>query len=81
MTILKRQFITDANGKPIGVMLPLDEYDLVAATLDRHRAAQQLAVYLQQMEIAAHDPLCLADLEAAMQNCGHVDTEWWEQDA
>lgn len=81
MTVLKRQFITDANGRPIGVILPLDEYDLVAATLDQRLAAQQLAAQLQQMEIAARDPLFLADLEATMHDFGHADAEWWEQEA
>jgi hypothetical protein len=32
-TVLKRQFITDASGNPVGVILPLEEYALVEETL------------------------------------------------
>jgi hypothetical protein len=34
--ILKRQLITDATGKPVGVILPLEEYALVEAVLERN---------------------------------------------
>jgi len=34
-TVLKRQFITDAAGNRIGVILPLGEFALVRESLDR----------------------------------------------
>jgi hypothetical protein len=34
--VLKRQLITDATGKPVGVILPLEEYRLVEAILDQN---------------------------------------------
>ncbi len=34
-TILKRQFITDAAGNPVGVILPLEEFVLVEEILDQ----------------------------------------------
>lgn len=34
--ILKRQLITDASGKPVGVILPLEEYALVEAILEKN---------------------------------------------
>jgi len=33
--ILKRQFITDAAGKPVGVILPLEEFALVEEILEQ----------------------------------------------
>lgn len=81
MTVLKRQFITDADGKPIGVILPLEEFDLVAETLEQRLAAQQTDDKVRQMETAAHDPLFLADLNETMAAFSHADAEWWERDA
>lgn len=34
--VLKRQLITDASGKPVGVILPLEEYALVEAILEKN---------------------------------------------
>ncbi len=78
MPVLKRQFITDAAGNPIGVILPLEEYALVADTLEQ-RLTAQLDDKLRQMEHAAHDPLFLADLAEAMAAFEYADAEWWEQ--
>jgi hypothetical protein len=38
--VLKRQLITDASGKPVGAILPLDEYTLVEAILERNFVEQ-----------------------------------------
>jgi hypothetical protein len=34
-TVLKRQFITDAAGNPVAVILPMEEFDLVKEILDQ----------------------------------------------
>lgn len=81
MTMLKRQFITDADGQPIGIILPLEEYQLVAATLEQRLAEQHVAVMLERMEAAVQDPLFLADLTATMHDFAAVDAEWWEREA
>lgn len=38
--ILKRQLITDATGKAVGVILPLEEYAMVASILENNFSAQ-----------------------------------------
>ena len=78
MPVLKRQFITDAAGNPIAVILPLAEYTLVADTLDE-RLTAQLDDKLRQMEHAPHDPLFMTDLAETMAAFEHADAEWWEQ--
>ncbi len=77
VTVLKRQCITDATGNPIGVILPLEEFELVAETLVQRLTSQQTEVKLQRMEVAAQDPLFLADLAEMMADCSHVDAEGW----
>ncbi len=77
MPVLKRQFITDAAGNPIAVILPLEEYTLVADTLEQ-RLTAQLHDRLQQMERAPHDPLFMADLTDTMVAFTAVDAEGWE---
>jgi hypothetical protein len=42
--ILKRQLITDATGKPVGIILPLAEYAMVAPILENNFAEQPLAL-------------------------------------
>lgn len=74
MPVLRRQFITDASGNPIGVILPLEEYTLVADTLDQ-RLTDQLDDKLRQIEQAPHDPRFMADLEETMVAFGYVDAE------
>lgn len=39
-TILKRQFITDAKGKAVGVILSLDQYAMVASILENNFSEQ-----------------------------------------
>jgi hypothetical protein len=76
--VLKRQFITDAAGNPIGVILPLEEHTLVADTLEQ-RLTALLDDKLRQMEQATHDPLFMADLAETMAAFEYTDAEWWEQ--
>ncbi len=79
-TILKRQFITDAAGKAIGVILPIEEFSLVEEILARRLRPPALteADKLDQMEQAANDPLFMADLQDTMEAFAEVDAEWWE---
>jgi hypothetical protein len=77
--VLKRQFITDAAGKPVGVILPMEEFALIEECLEEHAPTHQ-ADKLAQMELAAHDPLFMADLREAMSAFAGVDAEWWEVD-
>jgi hypothetical protein len=78
VTILKRQFITDAAGNPIGVILPLEEYALVKEILEQRSALPSEADKLDQMAQAVHDPLFMADLHEAMSAFAEADGEWWE---
>jgi hypothetical protein len=65
-TILKRQYITDANGNPIGVILPLEEFTLIEQVLEQRLSAPQLDDKIALMEKATSDPLFLADLRETM---------------
>jgi hypothetical protein len=38
--VLKRQFISDAAGTPVGVILTMEEYTLVADTLEQRLMAR-----------------------------------------
>jgi hypothetical protein len=78
MSILKRQFITDVSGQPIGVILPLEEYALVEEILEQHTQLLSETDKLHQMEQAAHDPLFIADLQEVMSAFTEADAEWWE---
>ena len=62
MTVLKRQFITDAAGNPIGVILPLKEFALVEEILEQRFPSLDEASKLDRMEQAANDSLFVADL-------------------
>ncbi len=77
-TVLKRQFITDAMGNPIGVILPLKEFALVREILEQRFPSLDEANKLAQMEQAANDPLFIADLRQTMSAFAEVDAEWWE---
>jgi hypothetical protein len=79
-TTLKRQFITDASGNPVGVILPLAEFALVQDVLEQRTALAQ-SDKLAQMQQAANDPLFMADLREAMTAFAHADAEWWESNA
>ena len=65
-TTLKRQFIRDAEGNPIGIILPIEEYVRGAPLLDEHLVDDQDKERLEQIEYAARDPLFLADLRETM---------------
>ena len=78
-TVLKRQFITDAAGDPVGVILPLEEYALVEETLrQRLLPAPGAADKLAQMEQAAGDALFMDDLRETMSAFAAADAQLWE---
>jgi hypothetical protein len=77
-TMLKRQYITDANGNPIGIILPLEEFALIEQVLEQRLADSQLDEKIALMEKATHDPLFLADLRETMDAFAPADAEWWE---
>mgnify|MGYP001047574236 CR=1 FL=1 len=74
---LTRQFINDAQGRPIAVILPIEEYAFIKAILEEHD--QQEAHKIQEIELAANDPLFLADLEETMAAFEATDADWWER--
>ena len=74
----KWQFITDAEGNRIGVILPLEEFALVQSALEERFRAVDLEAKLKQMEQAASDPRFLADMQETMDAFAEVDAEWWE---
>jgi len=76
-TTLSRQFINDTQGRPIAVILPIEEYAQIEHVLQEHD--QREARQLQEMELAAHDPLFLTDLEETMSAFEATDAEWWER--
>lgn len=78
MTVLKRQFITDVAGSPVGIILPLEEFALVEEILEQRFPTSGEADKLDQMERAAYDPLFMADLHETMSAFAGVDAEWWE---
>jgi len=78
VTVLKRQFITDAAGNPIGVILPLKEFALIEEILEQRFPSLDEARKLDRMEQAANDRLFMADLRQTMSAFAQVDAEWWE---
>ncbi len=77
-TVLKRQFITDTEGNPVGVILPIEEFALVKEILAQRSPTTGEAAKIKQMEQAANDPLFMADLHETMSAFAKVDAEWWE---
>jgi hypothetical protein len=77
-TTLKRQFITDAEGNPIGVILPLEEYALIEQILEQRLSDPKMTEEIALVEQAANDPLFLADLQETMDDFTTADAEWWE---
>jgi hypothetical protein len=69
VNILKRQFITDTEGNPIGVILPLKEFALVKDILEQQTQPLGEADKLEQMEQAAQDALFMADLHETISAC------------
>jgi hypothetical protein len=82
MTILtlKRQFIADASGQPVGVILPLSEFALVKDVLEQ-KLASATAAKLAQIKQATTDPLFLTDLRDTMSAFAGPDADWWESRA
>jgi hypothetical protein len=76
--VLKRQFITDAAGNPVAVILPLDQFALVEEILEQQFPATNDVEKLERMRQAADDPLFLADLRETMSAFAEADAEWWE---
>lgn len=56
-TVLKRQFITDSLGNPIGVILPMEEFALVEEMLEQRLLTSTEADKLSLIEQATQDPL------------------------
>jgi len=87
MTTFDKQFITDAQGRQIGVILSIDVYKLVEPILRQYEQNNRSGFKeanedkLLKLEQAAHDPLFLADLQEVMQDFAHVDIEGWEHGA
>ena len=73
---LPRQFIRNKKGKPIAVILPIEEYELVRTVLEKDDQTEDER--LAEIKVAAQDPLFLADLEKIMTEFEVVDAEWWE---
>jgi hypothetical protein len=78
VTVLKRQFITDTAGNPVGVILPLEEFALVKDVLEQQPQTLSKSDKLDRMEQAARDPLFMADLRETMSAFAEADAEWWE---
>jgi hypothetical protein len=76
-TTLQKQFITDTEGKTIGVIMPIEELWLMEQAVQEQR--RQDALRLEQMRQAANDPLFLQDLEETMTAFSAIDAEWWER--
>jgi hypothetical protein len=83
---IRKQFIMDAQGREIGVILPIEDYIFVEPLL-RQREQQNpdtiqetLEEKLRKIELAANDPLFIADLQEAMDDFKHADAEWWERE-
>jgi len=74
---LKRQFITDANGQPVGVIIPLEEFSMVEELLNRQPVTSE-EKNIAQMEQASQDRLFMADLRETMEAFAGADAEWWE---
>lgn len=77
--VLVRQFIKDSMGQPVAVILPIEEYALIRPVLESRD--RELAGKLAEMQLAAADPLYLADLREAMTAFQTTDGEWWEHAA
>jgi hypothetical protein len=81
MISIQRQFIFDATGVSIGVILPMEEFALVKDILEERLDSatdEHEDEMLQLMTQAAFDPLFLADMNEVMSDFSHVDSEWWE---
>ena len=80
ISVLKRQIIKDAEGKPIGVILPMEEYLMIERNLPREDIPKIQAGKLDLMKHAANDTLFMADLNETMNSFAIADSEWWEHE-
>lgn len=84
---ISKQFITDKQGRQLGVILPIEDYLRVEPILRQYEQDHKDASLeteeekLRLIEQAANDPLFLADSRDAMNDFKHADAEWWEQKA
>jgi len=76
--VLKRQFIRDSDGNPIGVILPLEEFALVEEALKQRLQATSIAEKINQMKKAAKDDLFMDDLRETMNVFEQADAQWSE---
>ena len=76
--VLKRQFITDSAGKPVAVILPLEQFALVEEILEQQFPTTNDVEKLDRMRQAVRDPRFLADLHETMSAFAKADAEWWE---
>ena len=77
---LKRQIITDVEGNPIAVLLPIEEFALIKDLLNQRTKTKDQADKLAQMKQATQDPLFLADLRETMSAFAEIDAQWWESE-
>jgi hypothetical protein len=73
--VLKRQFITDSAGKPVGVILPLEQFAAVEEILEQQFLATNDVEKMERMRQAADDPRFLTDLHETMSAFAEVDAE------
>ena len=78
IAILKRQFIMDATGGSIGVILPLEEFTLIADVLEQRSQWLTEVEKLELMEQTVNDPLFMADLNETMYAFAATDDSGWE---
>ncbi|MDD4447516.1 MAG: hypothetical protein PHN61_07550 [Methanothrix sp.] len=76
--VLNRQFIRDAAGNPIGVILPLEEFALVEEVLKQRLEVPSTEDKLSKMKKAANDSLFMDDLREAMIAFEEADAEMAE---
>ena len=75
---LKRQFITDGAGNPVGVILPMEEFALVEEALRQQLSVPSTADKLAHLEQAAEDPLFMTDLRETMSALSSIDAQGWD---
>ena len=78
MLDIKRQVITDSEGKPVAVILPIQEFALIEDVLDKQIRNRTEDESIALMREAIHDPLFLADLNETMSAFQAADIEDWE---
>jgi len=80
ISVLKRQLITDAEGNPIGVILPMEEFLMIEHNLPREGVTDVKIEKLNRMKHAVNDTLFMTDLNETMSTYSTVDREWWEHE-